>query len=143
MIYSNDNKSITDFSNIIFNYVDKDLKEFEISDIRASTINGLKLNTTYIDESFFDKNNDLIKVYPNPVENNINILSSIGSDLKVVDLSIYNIQGIRVYNRSRISYERLKTLDLSAFSSGLYFIKINILLSDQSQKVEVFKFIKK
>ena len=142
LIYSNDNKSIIEFSNKIFDYVDNNLKKYEISNIRAATINGLTLNTSYIDENFFDTNNNVIKIYPNPVYDNINILGSIEYDLKITDVSIYNLVGTRVYNNSFQSIKRFKMIDLSILSSGMYFIKIKTLLNNSIKKEEVYKFIK-
>ena len=143
LIYGNENESLLEFSNILFNYVDKKLKDFEISNIKASTENGFTLNTRYIDESFFDKENEFLKIYPNPVDQNINLLGTINSDLKIIDLAVYNQAGMKVYNKSYQFLERSKMVDLSMLNSGVYFIKINSLINNQTEKTEVFKFIKK
>jgi hypothetical protein len=143
LIYGNENESLLEFSNILFNYVDKKLKDFEISNIKASTENGFTLNTRYIDESFFDKENEFLKIYPNPVDQNINLLGTINSNLKIIDLAVYNQAGMKVYNKSYQFLERSKMVDLSMLNSGVYFIKINSLINNQTEKTEVFKFIKK
>ena len=42
----------------------------------------------YKDESYFDTENVLLKVYPNPAQNNLNILGSIEND---INLSLIHI----------------------------------------------------
>tara|TARA_B100001063_G_scaffold63749_1_gene57786 strand:- start:374 stop:5122 length:4749 start_codon:yes stop_codon:yes gene_type:complete len=142
VIYSNENKSIADYSTILINYVDKKLKDYEISDIKAATPNGLPLNTHYKDESFFDEENDVLKVYPNPAKNNLNILGSIENDLNIVDVKIYNTIGVMVYEQSFDSIDRFRELDLSNLISGVYVIKINSSIGKNIKKTQVYKFIK-
>ena len=142
LIYSNENKSIADYSNTLFNYVDQKLKEYEISDIKASTPEGLPLNTIYKDESFFDTENDVLKVYPNPTQNNLNILGSIERDLNIIDVKIYNTIGVLVYEKSFDSIDRFRELDLSNLLSGVYVIKVNSLIGNDIKKSQVYKFIK-
>ena len=142
VIYSNENKSIADYSTILINYVDKELKDYEISDIKAATPNGLPLNTHYKDESFFDEENDVLKVYPNPTKNNLNILGSIENDLNIVDVKIYNTIGVMVYEQSFDSIDRFRELDLSNLISGAYVIKINSSIGKNIKKTQVYKFIK-
>lgn len=64
-------------------------------------------------------------IYPNPVENNLNIKIKSNSN-SVFNVSLYDLQGreIKNYNYSDNSYELITTLDLSSFSSGMYFLKI-------------------
>ena len=142
LIYSNDNKSIADYSTILFSYVDKKLKDYEISDIKAATPNGLPLNSHYKDESFFDEENDVLKVYPNPTKDNLNILGSIENDLNIVDVKIYNTIGVMVYEKSFDSIDRFRELDLSNLISGVYVIKINSSIGKNITKTQVYKFIK-
>ena len=142
IIYSNDNKSIANFSNIIFTYVDKKLKDFEISEIKASTSKGLTLKAIYSDESFFDEESEVLKVYPNPINNNLNILGSIENDLNIIDVKIYNTIGVMVYEKSFDSIDRFRELDLSSLVSGIYVIKINSSIGKDITKNHVYKFIK-
>ena len=142
LIYSIDNKSLLDYSNIIFSYVDKSLKDFEISDIKAASVDGLSLNTIYKDESYFDAENDLLKVYPNPAQNNLNILGSIENDINIIDVKIYNTIGVVVYEKSFDSVDRFRELDLSNLISGVYVVEINSLIGKEIKKTQVYKIIK-
>ena len=143
LIYSIDNKSLLDYSNIIFSYVDESLKDFEISEIIAASTNGLSLNTIYKDESFFDESQDLVKIYPNPVKDDLNILGSIENDLIIIDVIIYNTLGSVVYEKSFKSFERFKKLDLSNLISGTYIIEIKTLIENDVENKKIYKFIKK
>ena len=143
LIYSIDNKSLLDYSNIIFSYVDESLKDFEISEIIAASTNGLSLNTIYKDESFFDESQEVVKIYPNPVKNDLNILGSIENDLIIIDVIIYNTLGSVVYEKSFKSLERFKKLDLSNLISGTYIIEIKTLIENDVENKKIYKFIKK
>ena len=142
IIYSNDNQSIADYSNVLLSYVDKKLKEHEISDIKAATPDGLPLIAKYKDESFFDEENEILKVYPNPTKNNLNILGSIVNDLNIIDVKIYNTIGVMVHEESFDSIERFRQLDLSSLISGVYVIEINTILGKNIKKTKVYKFVK-
>ena len=61
--------------------------------------------------------NESFKLYPNPVEDYLYIQSS---DTTIKNIDIYNILGKKIYSTS--SENRL---DMSSYSAGIYFIKIN------------------
>ena len=61
--------------------------------------------------------NETFKLYPNPVEDHLYIQSS---DTTIKNIDIYNILGKRIY--SSTSENRL---DMSSYSAGIYFVKIN------------------
>ena len=61
--------------------------------------------------------NESFKLYPNPVEDHLYIQSS---DTTIKNIDIYNIVGKRIYSSS--SENRL---DMSSYSAGIYFVKIN------------------
>ena len=61
--------------------------------------------------------NETFKLYPNPVEDYLYIQSS---DTTIKNIDIYNILGKRIY--SSTSENRL---DMSSYSAGIYFVKIN------------------
>jgi hypothetical protein len=61
--------------------------------------------------------NESFKLYPNPVEDHLYIQSS---DTTIKNIDIYNILGKRIY--SSTSENRL---DMSSYSAGIYFVKIN------------------
>lgn len=61
--------------------------------------------------------NETFKLYPNPVEDYLYIQSS---DTTIKNIDIYNILGKKIYNSP--SENRL---DMSSYSAGIYFVKIN------------------
>ena len=61
--------------------------------------------------------NETFKLYPNPVEDYLYIQSS---DTTIKNIDIYNMLGKRIYTSS--SENRL---DMSSYSAGIYFVKIN------------------
>ena len=61
--------------------------------------------------------NESFKLYPNPVEDYLYIQSS---DTTIKNIDIYNILGKKIYS---ISSEN--SLDMSSYSAGIYFIKVN------------------
>jgi len=62
-------------------------------------------------------------VYPNPTRDIINIMS-LDNNIIVKSLSIYNFVGQSLMHILQNKNNTLTTLDLSGFSKGLYFIKI-------------------
>ena len=61
--------------------------------------------------------NESFKLYPNPVEDHLYIQSS---DTTIKNIDVYNILGKKIYSTS--SENRL---DMSSYSAGIYFVKIN------------------
>lgn len=61
--------------------------------------------------------NESFKLYPNPVEDYLYIQSS---DTTIKNIDIYSILGKKIYSTS--SENRL---DMSSYSAGIYFIKVN------------------
>ncbi len=61
--------------------------------------------------------NESFKLYPNPVEDYLYIQSS---DTTIKNIDIYNILGKKIYSTS--SENRL---DMSSYSAGIYFVKVN------------------
>ena len=84
----------------------------------------------------------MLKVYPNPAQNNLNILGSIENDLNIIDVKIYNTIGVVVYEKSFDSIDRFRELDLSNLVSGIYIIEINSLIGKEIKKTQVYKIIK-
>ena len=66
---------------------------------------------------FDSVSNESFKLYPNPVEDYLYIQSS---DTTIKNIDIYNILGKKIYS---ISSEN--SLDMSSYSAGIYFIKVN------------------
>ncbi len=91
------------------------------------TLTGSVLST---EKNLFDKN---INVYPNPVENNLNVTLEKGNYI----IFIYDINGKKVFNNS---LEDEKVFDLSSLNKGIYLLKIKDL---ETNKVFHEKIIKK
>lgn len=66
-------------------------------------------------ESFVNQND--VSLWPNPTQNNLNINNLKG---KVTEISIYNFEGMLVYQNTNIG----TVVDVSNFASGLYIVKI-------------------
>ena len=65
--------------------------------------------------------NEGLTIYPNPSSNLITINSN--SEL-LTEVIIYDISGKQIYNTSNINSD-LKTIDISNFSNGIYFVLVN------------------
>ena len=61
--------------------------------------------------------NESFKLYPNPVEDYLNI-DSTNTPIKNID--VYNILGKKIFSTNSVN-----RLDMSSFSDGIYFVKIN------------------
>ena len=70
---------------------------------------------------------DLVKIYPNPVNENITFEFESGGDWSIM---IYNSTGLKVM--SFTSTERQVTVELDTFAKGLYFYSISSLRSSQT-----------
>ena len=77
----------------------------------------------------FDSNETLLSLYPNPVQNKLDI--EVGGKLKLVE--VYNILGKKVLSSNQL------TVNVSALNSGVYFLKVQI----QNGAIATKKFIKK
>jgi len=90
-------------------------------------------NTTFQELSVPEKNlNQAIKIYPNPTNDVVNIKA----DSTIRSIQVYDVQGRILI--SKILSEENASVDLSSYSSGIYYLKIN---SDNGAKTE--KLIKK
>lgn len=90
-------------------------------------------NTTFQALSVPENNlNQAIKIYPNPTDNVVNIKA----DSTIRSIQVYDVQGRILI--SKILSEENASVDLSSYSSGIYYLKIN---SDNGAKTE--KLIKK
>jgi hypothetical protein len=76
-------------------------------------------------QSFNDEN--LINIFPNPTTNFLNI-EFYSVDTKSLDISIYNLQGQKLFNKvlpvTRTSYNTLTISDIKNFSKGYYILNI-------------------
>ena len=144
LIYSYNNQPINELTNVVFDYIDvNENDDFEIVDLRAGTNDGLVLDLKYSDERFFDSLDDSVQMYPNPASSNINLLTDVKKNVERLDVNIYNVLGVSVYNISLDSMGRLNDLDVSMLSSGIYTVQVKMITKDNEEIVSVHKLIKK
>ena len=144
VIYSYNNQRIDELTDIIFDYIDlNDSDEFELRDMSAGSENGLSLDIKFSDESFFDDSDDIIQIYPNPVVSDVNLLTDITENVNKIEVSVYNVLGVSVYQTNINSIGRLNSLDLSMLSSGVYTVKVRMITDKNEEVINVHKLIKK
>ena len=144
LIYSYDNQPIDELTNVVFDYIDVlEGDEFEITDMRSGTRDGLVLDLRYSDERFFDSLEDSIRIYPNPADSNVNLLTKVTEDVETLDVNIYNVLGVSVYNTTIDSMGRLNDLDVSMLASGLYTVQVRMITKGNEEIISVHKLIKK
>jgi len=79
--------------------------------------------------------NDLIKIYPNPVNNQIHIIVK---NVKTATLNVYDVQGKIVYSE-KIKNENSE-IDFTSFSKGFYLFKI---IDENGNILKAEKIVKK
>mgnify|MGYP003326426076 FL=1 len=82
-------------------------------------------------------------MYPNPVISNLNLLSDVTKTVERLDVNIYNVLGVSVFNTSIDSMGRLNDIDVSMLSSGLYTVQVKMITNNNEEIVSVHKLIKK
>ncbi|MFH2141083.1 MAG: T9SS type A sorting domain-containing protein [Bacteroidota bacterium] len=78
------------------------------------------------------KNNEIIKIYPNPTTGILNVYGAINSTI-----NIYNVMGQIVYSVENASFNQ--TIDMSDFSEGNYIVKV---ISDTKTTTSKVTFVK-
>lgn len=89
------------------------------------------INGSLSNETFVNKNT--IKVYPNPVSNNLTIENSFGGNYQI---QIFNQLGQFVLKQNQS--KSTTSIDVSNLSKGFYFLNIKA----ENRKLETIKFIK-
>ena len=74
---------------------------------------------------------DKISVYPNPAENQIQLLNI---DEVSTEIRIFNVLGKQVFHQSKI---KEKTIDISSFKKGVYLVKIEVDGKSKTQKLVI------
>ena len=144
LIYSFNNQPINEITDVIFNSLDLfDDEKLDIGNLKAGTNDGLSLNLKYSDERFFDSLDSSIQMYPNPASSNINLLTDITKDVEALEVNIYNILGVSVFQTSIDSMGRLNDIDVSMLASGLYTVQVKMKTKDNEEVISVHKLIKK
>jgi galactitol-specific phosphotransferase system IIC component len=82
-------------------------------------------------------------MYPNPAISNVNILTNVSKEVKTLQVNIYNVLGVSVYNTTIETMGRLNDLDVSMLSSGLYTVQVKMITNEDEEIVSVHKLIKK
>jgi len=86
----------------------------------------------------FTRSNDLsVRMYPNPVIDNLQIVVANENNQDIDEMRIYNANGRKV-SQSSWSHDRLSTIDVSAYTPGLYML----LFFDENRQVGQQYFIK-
>jgi len=144
LMYSFNNQPIDELTDVIFDYLDlNDGDEFEIRDMTAGTKNGLLLNLKYSDESFFDGSENIMQIYPNPAMSNVNLLTDITKKVETIEVDVFNVLGISVYQTKIDAIGRLNDLDVSMLSSGVYTVRVRMITGNNEEIINVHKLIKK
>jgi hypothetical protein len=144
LMYSFNNQPIDELTDVIFDYLDlNDGDEFEIRDMTAGTKGGLMLNLKYSDESFFDGSENIIQIYPNPAVSNVNLLTDITKKVETIEVDVFNVLGISVYQTKIDAIGRLNDLDVSMLSSGVYTVRVRMITGNNEEIINVHKLIKK
>ena len=82
-------------------------------------------------------------MYPNPVISNLNLLSDVTKTVERLDVNIYNVLGVSVFNTSIDSMGRLNDIDVSMLSSGVYTARVRMITGNSEEIINVHKLIKK
>ena len=70
-------------------------------------------------------------------------MTDVTKDVERLDISIYNVLGVSVYDTSIDSMGRLNDLDVSMLSSGVYTVRVRMITDKNEEIVNVHKLIKK
>src|SRR5690606_19832917 len=101
--YEGEVEKLKDWVATRFNWLDRNMLG------KCSTVNSQELT-----------NNLLLKIYPNPANSMVNILS--GETIAV--LQIFDLTGKTIYTNQNVNAE-LAHVDVSTFSPGIYILKIS------------------
>ncbi len=105
-----------------------EVSDGEFSDSAQVQINVIE-NSILSIEKLISEN---IKIYPNPIINNLIIEST---NNKLITIRIYSLNGEEVFYNDLHSLNN--KLDISSLSSGLYILKIN--MNNVSRKIRIIK----
>ncbi|HZV72012.1 MAG TPA: T9SS type A sorting domain-containing protein [Saprospiraceae bacterium] len=66
-----------------------------------------------------------VSIYPNPSNGKFQLIMDNTELSKTFDLNIYDMEGKRVYIKSRSEMEIVNDIDLSSFQKGIYVLKLD------------------
>ncbi|MBW8051477.1 MAG: choice-of-anchor B family protein [Cytophagales bacterium] len=84
--------------------------------------------------------NNIVKIYPNPFSNKLNIKLKYSLSASAVDIYLYNYLGVVVYQLKEVINKDLITLELYDLPVGLYSIRITDGIDYYSLKIIKYKF---
>lgn len=103
------------------------------SDLDTTQCNTASVYYSIVISGINEIGENLIKFYPNPAKNNLNITVDVNSVIKV---NVFNTLGERVIFTS---FENTKTIDLTNLNNGIYFVEIETEGKKSVRKLQVIK----
>ena len=89
--------------------------------VKSQPFNSLK-------ESSIEK----VRIFPNPVNSNLNI-----ANLSNTKVEIFNLVGQRIISHENVSGDL--HVDMTAYSNGIYFVKMQNGKSTRTEKIKLVK----
>ena len=110
-----------------------------IRTVYSSSATGYLFNVNWLSIDYktpsaisINNSNEIIKVYPNPVKNTLNITLPPNG---IKNISIYNLTGQVVYSKQ--TQQTNHQVDVSEFNTGLYLLHVKEGSHTYSSKIEV------
>ncbi|MEO6884552.1 MAG: T9SS type A sorting domain-containing protein [Bacteroidia bacterium] len=130
------------------------IKKYTFTDInsKSDTTVYYRLSQTNFDGTtvFFneisvtceDSNEKNVFVYPNPTSGNFNLHFINGMEETVQDIDVYTVLGQNIFHQTSAnkSISVFQTINLSDYSDGIYFLKIQTLNGIITKKIMINKF---
>jgi uncharacterized delta-60 repeat protein len=124
----------TSFNSVVYSVLQQSDRQILIGgnfttykgDNQSAYLIGLKSTATLSNENFA-KNKNLFSLWPNPVHNILNLNTS---NINVLSIKIYDLQGKLIYTKEKES----PSIDVSNFSNGLYLMKLQTENGEISKK---------
>ncbi|MBL7884102.1 MAG: T9SS type A sorting domain-containing protein [Bacteroidia bacterium] len=106
-----------------------DTASFWVDDVSFSYVATVGLNEVL-------GNNQTVKVYPNPMNDISNVIFNVEKEANV-ELALYSIDGTLISNTNygKVSGLQQLSIDMSSYSSGMYFINLTIDGKSSMQKL--------
>ncbi|MCB9328000.1 MAG: T9SS type A sorting domain-containing protein [Lewinellaceae bacterium] len=109
------------YARSIYHMLEGEVLPIDIPDSAAfSNTNSRQLNLNDLDKDGYS--NHEITIYPNPVDEVLNIISN--SNQKLHNISLMSIDGRLVFSTNNIRMKKY-SMDVSHLSAGIYIIKIS------------------
>ena len=84
----------------------------------AAVVGEITINTLGIDD--FTSSDNALKFYPNPVSDNLNIISTLDGDF-----NIYDINGKIILKTTIDAYNTTNRIDVKNLITGIYLVQLN------------------